>query len=312
MSVVVAIAIATGMVAPRASAMVGPAAGAGADDRHRDEGNRLMDDGGKHQEAGEHAEAARAYAKAFDAFAQRSKSDAKEMQAVSLAVDEFKLAQDTEPRSLVLLEEEAALLERSIARAKGEGALPDWIEEERSRVKGRIEALEREAAERKTTPVEPTPEVEPAPEVEPTPYLEPAPEVEPAPEPDRRSRREAGAILASGVVGIMGGAGLVGAGAWTWGAADERRDAHLAALDADEYPDEDGLREDLEQWHRRGRGIGTGLLVSGAVLAAAGIGLTAWGAVKLRRAAKGSSTRARVVLPMVGPDGVGVVARVAF
>lgn len=289
---VVAIAIVGGVMAPCASAMVGPAAGAGAnDEQHQDEGNARMDEGDAHQAAGAHAEAARAYAQAFDAFAQRAKSDAKEKQAVSLAVDEFKLAQDAEPRSLVLLEEEAALLARFVARTQDDGALL----EERSRVRERIEALKAEEPEAKRREHDQTEE-----------------EVEWRPEPDGRSRRQAAAIVASGVVGILGGAAVVGAGAWTFGAADDRRDAQLAVYDADEYPDEDGLREDLDQWHQRGRGIGTGLVVSGAVLAAAGIGLTAWGVVRLRRAGKRSNARAEGVLPMVGPDGVGVVARVVF
>lgn len=250
-----------------------------------------MDEGDAHQAAGAHAEAARAYAQAFDAFARRTKSDAKEKQAVSLAVDEFKLAQDAEPRNLVLLEEEAALLARFVARTKDDRALL----EERSRVKERLDALGAEEAEAK--PHEPD---------------QAKKEVERRREPDDRSRRQAAATVASGVVGILGGAAMVGVGAWTFGAADDRRDAQLAVFDADEYPDEDGLREDLDRWHQRGRGIGTGLVVSGAVLAAAGIGLTAWGVVRVRRAGKGSSARAEAVLPMVGPDGVGVVARVVF
>lgn len=293
MAVVVAATIVGAAVAPRASARMGPAAGAGVnDEQHQADGNARMDEGDAHQAAGAHAEAARAYAQAFDAFALRAKSDAKEKQAVSLAVDEFKLAQDAEPRSSVLLEEEAELLARFVARTQDDEVLL----EERSRVKEKIEALEAEEAEARPREEQTEEEVERRHE----------------PGPDERSRPQAAAIVASGVVGILGGAALVGAGAWTFGAADERRDAQLAVFDADEYPDEDGLREDLDQWHRRGRGIGTGLVMSGAVLAAAGIGLTAWGVVRMRRAGKRSSARVEAVLPMVGPEGVGVVARVAF
>ena len=290
---VLAIAIVGGVVAPHASAMVGPASGADAnDEQHQDDGNARMDEGDAYQAAGAHAKAARAYAQAFDAFAQRAKTDAREKQAVSLAVDEFKLAQDAEPRSLVLLEEEASMLARFVARTQDDQALL----EERLRVKERIEALKAEGGA--LGPHEPN-QIE---EVE----------QRPEPEPDGRSRRQAAGILASGVVGILGGATLVGAGAWTFGAANERRDALLAVFDAGEYPDENGLRDDLDQWHRRGRGIGTGLVVSGAVLSAAGIGLTAWGAARMRRAGKRSSARAEAVLPMIGPDGVGVVSRVVF
>jgi hypothetical protein len=139
-----------GAAASHASAMTVPASGAGTDDqRHQGEGNALMDVGDAHQAAGAHAAAARAYGKAFAAFAQRSKSDAKETQAVSLAVDEFKLAQDADPKNLALLEEEAKLLERFMAHPKRKGALPEGLEEELARVRTRIGELKGKEAERK-------------------------------------------------------------------------------------------------------------------------------------------------------------------
>lgn len=152
-----------GAVASHASAMKVPASGTGTDDqRYQGEGNALMDVGDAHQAAGAHAEAARAYGKAFEAFAQRSKSDAKETQAVSLAVDEFKLAQDADPESLALLEEEAELLERFIAHPKRKGALPEGMDEELARVRARIDELkskeedlegkEKDLKEEKATP----------------------------------------------------------------------------------------------------------------------------------------------------------------
>src|SRR5690606_17426099 len=103
------------------------------------------------------------------------------------------------------------------------------LREERLRVKERIEALEADRAEPEERKLEP-------------------PE---SAEVDWRPPREAAAIVVSGVVEMVGGAALVGAGAWTLGAADERRDAQLAALAADAYPNEDGIRDELGQWHRR-------------------------------------------------------------
>lgn len=317
MSVVLGVAIAVVGVAPRASATVGPAAGAGAqDERHRAEGNALMDEGDAHQAAGAHAEAARAYAKAFDAFARRAKADGKEKQAVSLAVDEFTAAQAREPGSLELLEEEAALLERFVARVGDETAQV----EERTRVKERIAEVKREQAEAEAERREREAAAKERERVEGEPVVD-EPQAEAGvkdSEPvatDPRSRRKGVVLVASGVVGLVGGAALVGAGVWTLGAADERRDVRLAeleaALAAGQELDEAGIRDGVDQWHQRGRGLGLGFAVSGAVLAAAGIGLTVWGAVTLRRSGKGSSARASV-LPMVGAEGGGVVVRVAF
>lgn len=289
---IVVMTIAAVFVAPRA-AEARPAAAAD-DERYQEEGDTRMEQGDAHQAAGAHADAALAYAKAFEAYARRSTVDAKEKQAVSLAVDELKLAQEADPQSLALLEQEAALLERFIAHPKRRGAVPEGMAEELARVKKAIEERRRQA--------------EAQAEVGQSEESERSEE----PEPDRRARREAVAILSSGVVGIVGGAALVGAGMWTYAAGDQRRDAQLAALEDNDYLGEDGIRDRLGAWHQRGRAIATGLTVGGAVLAGAGIGLVAWGAVKLRRAGEGSKARASVVLPMVSRDGVGVVARVAF
>lgn len=311
LSVVLGFVIAAAGVAPRAWATVGPAASDGARDReHRDEGNALMDEGDAQQAAGAHAEAARTYAKAFDTFARRTKADGKEKQAVILAVDAFTAAQAQAPESLELLEEEAALLERFVARVGDETALV----EERARVKERIEAVKREReveAERRERE-------EAAAKREEAERLEREKREVTDSEPtalDPRLRRKGAVLVASGVVGLVGGAALVGAGAWTLGAADERRDIRLAELEArleaGEDLDEAGIRDNLDQWHQRGRSLGVGLAVSGAVLAAAGIGLTAFGAVKLRRAGKGAGARASVV-PMISRDAAGLAAVVVY
>jgi hypothetical protein len=283
-----AITIAAVCMVPCAASAVGPADAVDVEDeRHRARADQRMAEGDEHQAAGAHAEAARAYAKAFDAFAERSTSDAKEKQAVSLAVDEFRLAQQADPESLALLEEEAALLERFEAHPKHQGALPEGMSEELARLRARIEELRRQQQRR---------------------------DAEAAREPavsSARLHRDV-AILGSGVVGIVGGVALLGVGAWTFGEVRERREERLAAFEADEYPDEDGLRAALDQWHQRGRGIATGLVVGGAVLTGVGIGLTSWGAARLWRTRRAAKRRASVTVPMISLDRVGLVTTVRF
>ena len=258
------------------------------DDRYHARGDHLMIEGDEHQAAGAHAKAARAYAKAFDAFAKRSKRDAKEKQAVSLAVDEFRLAQQAEPESLALLEEEAALLERFEAHSEREGTLPEGLSEELSRLRATVEELRREEQRSQ--------------------------EVEGPRKPARSSVRwrHDVAILGSGVVGILGGVALLGGGIWTLRVANEHRDDRLAALDADEYPDEAGLRESLDQMHQRNRRTAIGLVAGGAVLAGVGIGLTSWGAMRLWRTRRASGRRVSFTVPMIAPDRAGLTTIVLF
>lgn len=312
LSVGLGFVIAAAGVAPRASAMVGPAAGDDARDRqHRDEGNALMDEGDAQQTAGAHAEAARKYAAAFEAFARRTKADGKEKQAVSLAVDEFTAAQAQEPGSLALLEEEAALLERFVARVGDETALV----EERTRVKERIEALKREQAEaerreREAAEAAAQEQVRGAEGTEPA-GTEPAAGKVVVGEDDPRPHRKGGgiAIVSVGAASVVGGVALLASGAWNLGNVARRGDELLALVDANGggTPEmREAFRGDVDEWREQWRGIGTGMVVGGAVLAAAGVGLTTWGVVRLRRGKRGGQ-QARVVRPVISGRGVGLV-----
>lgn len=253
------------------------------DGQHQAEGNEHMSEGDAHQAAGDHLEAARAYAKAFDAYAARSKRDAKETQAVSLAVDEYRLAQQDDPENVALLEEEAALLERFESHAEHAGTMSDEL----SRLRTGIAALHREEQRRKDADAEQRRAAR------------------------ARSRRDM-AILGSGVAGLAGGVGLLGGGIWMFGAADRRRDDQLAALDANEYPNEADHRAALDEWHERGRRIATGLVASGAVLTGVGLGLTAWWAVRTSRARGASKRGVSMTVPLLAPGHVGLSTIVRF
>lgn len=282
MSMVVVVAFAGMVVAPGASAAPDPFGAEVVDERaQRELANELMARGEAHRAAGNHTEAARAYAAAFDALAQRERPDADERLAVNLAVDELVLAQEADPENLALLEEEAALLGRYEAR---HGAVSPGLARELVRVTGKIDELRPQEV---TTTAEAEAEA-PGSEVGVTPGREPVEPVDGehalagSPSPPQSPWYE-WTLVGSGTAAFVGGIGLVGAGAWTFGAADERRDRQIDALEANPYPDETGLREQLDQWHRRGRNLATWRVVGGAALAGVGIGLTSWGAWRLRR-----------------------------
>lgn len=297
-----------------------------------------------HRAAGRYAESAQAFAAAYESLSEREQRGLKGEITISNAVDDYRMAQQEKPESLGLLFQEASLLERYGKRVEG---LPEELGKELGRVKARMEELhraeeeqkakeqEREAAaakaEESAKAEEPAEAEEPVKTEEPVKAEAPAKTVErrtaqneatkPEAQPDRTvaasdveapPRRVADlAIMVSGAAALEGGVGLMSAGGWMFGAADERRDKQLAVLASDEYPDEASIRDDLAQWHQRGRSLATGLVVSGAVLAGVGIGLMSWSVVRLRR--KGASPRrASVVMPVLSVDGAGVMARVSF
>lgn len=269
-----------------------------------------------HRAAGRHAESAQAFAAAYESLSERDQKGLKGEIAIGNAVDDYGMAQQEEPGSLELLLQEAALLEQYGQRV---GGLPEELAKELGRVKTRMEELHRAEEQRAEEPEASAKAEEPAKVEERRPAEKEAarPEAQPeravaAPEVQAPPRRVADlAIVGSGAASLVGGVGLIGAGGWMFGAADERRDEQLAALASDEYPDETSIRDDLALWHQRGRSLATGLVVSGAVLAGVGIGLTSWGVVRLRRTAA-PSRRASVVTPVLSVDGAGVMARVSF
>jgi hypothetical protein len=102
---------------------------------------------------------------------------------------------------------------------------------------------------------------------------------------------------------------LLASGAWNLGNVARRGDELLALVDANGggTPEmREAFRGDVDEWREQWRGIGTGMVVGGAVLAAAGVGLTTWGVVRLRRGKRGVQ-QARVVRPMSSGRGVGLV-----
>ena len=275
------------LAAPAGAAVLGPAPKGEASF------SDLTTQAESHRAAGRYAESAQGFAAAYESLSEREQQGLKGEITIGNAVDDYRLAQQAKPESRGLLVQEIALLERYGKRV---GGLPEELGKELGRAKARVEDLHRAEEQRKA-------------ETDPEPVREGTVAASEVEAPTRRAADLA--LVGSGAVALVGGVGLLGAGGWMFGAADQRRDEQLAALASDEYPDEASIRDELAQWHQRGRGLATGLVVSGAVLAGVGIGLTSWGVVRLRRAG-GSERRASVVMPVFSVDGAGIMARVAF
>lgn len=126
------------------------------------------------------------------------------------------------------------------------------------------------------TPPEPPPEPEVEAPIAPAP-VDPAPARRTTPTRDR-------ALLGTGIGLTLAGAGLLGGGIAVLGrVADQPEEPQWPSPSAAQSPEADAYRDDLDQWQSRGRGIGTGLIVGGALVATGGIVLTTWSAVRMRK-----------------------------
>lgn len=291
----------------------------------------LMTQAEQQRNDGDHAAAARSYAAAYRALSETEQRGLKGELAVDNALAEYRAARDQQPGDLDLPRELLGLLDafidaRTQAHAAGRAEdVPPRLEEERTRLEEderarRDERLQDAQDEKDEEPLPAPDPVVPAPQAEtmvpdeaPAPRTDPEPEPEPQPE-DSASRGADTAILMGGAVALVGGSALVGGGAWNFVMTDRRARARLQALEDGEFTElaREEFRAELSAWQDQWRGKATALVVAGSVLAATGIGLTTWGAVRMRKDGRASTRRVRMVVPVSSRERVGIVVRLGF
>jgi hypothetical protein len=272
--------------------------------------------------AGAYAESAALYGQAYRARPKEQRADQIGEITVRSAMTDYELALAVKP-DLALLEAEAQLLDEFlVARRKAQATaqakhakkipeVPQDLVDELDRLKTRI--AEQREGERKAVTEAATSEAElkPWPERKPEPSA-PIP-VEPVPAPVA-SRKGDAAIHGVGLGAVVGGTALIAGGAGTLVRTKESGDARLRALDADpRYTDAQrhAYRSALGDWQQHWRNTSTALVVTGAVLAATGIGLTSWGLVRVRKHRSRSRAHATVT-PAVAREHLGVRLTVVF
>lgn len=254
--------------------------------------------------AWQYAESARAFTAAYDSLGEGDQAGLKGEIAVGNAVDDFQIAQEGDAESIVLFEEEAALLERYRLRV---GALPAELEEELGRVKGKLDEHRRAQEEAAEAEAEHRAEAQRRAEQErrakaqreaeaqrrakakrrTAEHLEAraARKVAAQREAQREAHRKAGiAILSVGLPFVGGGIALMASGEWNRKNVERRGNALLAELDASPsgtFPMRQQYRMQVDGWQSRWERIGGGMIVAGALTMTAGLGLTIWGALRV-------------------------------
>lgn len=268
----------------------------------------LMEQAERQRSDGDHAAAARSYAAAYRGLADADKSGLLGELAIDNALAAHSESSEAQATELASLEELAAMLDdfitvRSRAHEAGEAeAVPERLVQELEWLRvqiderGRSEAdVAQGPADRDSSGGDPS-----------------------GRNPSDRPARARGprfnanlAILSGGVVAVVGGVVLLGTGAWNFGTVNRESEARLDALDSGSYSPQrrQDFEAELSAWQDQWRGTATGLVVAGSLLAVAGIGLTTWGALRMRSDRR-TARRLAVGAPMVVRGGIGVMVSV--
>lgn len=279
----------------------------------------LMVQAEQQREAGDHAAAARSYAAAYRALSEVEQAGLMGEIALENALADYGLAYEGARQEVPLLEEWVALLEGFVEgrarlhRAGQAEAVPPSLEAELTRLRALLGEVRASSEVAEPDGVDGSESVG---------SVAAWSRSSPADEGGRGRRRSDVVILASGLTSLVGGAGLIAGGAWNFGEIDRRKQAQRVALEEGEFTY--GVREQylaqLDDWQEGQRGTATGLVVGGSVLAAVGVGLIAWSAVRMRSRNRdrnrnhGRVSRQRVSGggPMIWRGRVGLVVTVAF
>ncbi|MCA9710620.1 MAG: hypothetical protein KDK70_32560 [Myxococcales bacterium] len=277
--------------------------------------------------AGEHAAAARSYAAAHRALADEDdRAGPMGELVIDNALADYALAREQAPEDQALVEEPVALLEEFIemrdrAHAAGRAeAVPPRLLQELERLKALVEEARTPVESSGASSMVRTQPSKPMNRPESSKLSEPlesskSPALSAFEEPSDPADSEIDVtLLVGGVVSTVGGVALIGGGAWNFEKINRQAQARSTALEEGEYTDEarEAYQTELDAWTDRWRGASTGLVVAGSVLAATGIGLTTWGAIRMRRSGRGLRGRASLGVPIVSRDRISVGAKMRF
>ena len=215
------------------------------------------------------------------------------------------LAREQPHLHVELLEARAALLEEFLtAREQADPkAVPQAMRDELEQVRTQIG--ERREAERRAR--------EDVLEPEPTPQA--AIPVE-APTSKTTNPKVNATLLTLGLASVVGGTVVLAVGARNSSQIDARVDEQLAALAAvPEYTEgqRQEFRDAIAAWEQDNRATARGMIVGGAVLAAAGVGLSAWGLVRIGHDRKHDQpSRTAWATPVLSREHIGLQLRIGF
>lgn len=309
--------------------------------------DELMSQAEAKRDAGAYADAADLCAKAYRALPDEDRQGDLGGFIIKNAMQDYRSSLEEPPQGidqtrahLTLLRAEADLL-REFMTERDAGAVPPVVETTLAELGSRIRVLERREAELASREVVHRGEIAPVPLTEPSPTAsssrESAAPSTPARlgkevqsvETDRRtnqstvrvqakplhSRKSTEAILSAGGVSVVAGAAMIGGGTWMFtdfmrhaNDMDQQYDREVA-LGALSESEKQRRLDEVERFRADSLAKARGVVIGGAVMAAAGFGVSAWGMARIQQNRKAIRREALVrgSSRPVGRDGTGLI-----
>lgn len=264
----------------------------------------LMHEAEAKQAAGAYAESGALFAEAYRSRPPEKRADDVGEITVESALAAYQLASEQAPDDIDLLDARARLLDEFLTareRAKPQ-AVPQAMRDELEQVRTQIAALREAERSAREEPVEPE--------------SAPATSIPVETPPDKRTNPKVDVtLLTLGLASVVGGTVVLAVGARNSSQIDARGDEGLAALDAvPEYtePQRQEFRDAVAAWEQDNRATARGLIVGGAVLAAAGVGLTVSGLVRMAKRRKLATPHSARATPLVSREHFGLQLTLDF
>lgn len=267
----------------------------------------LMREAEAKQGVGAYAESAALFAEAYRSRPPKKRADDVGEITVESALADYRLASEQAPADIELLEARAALLEEFLtAREQADPkAVPQAMRDELEQVRTQIAEL-REAERRAR---------EAALEPEPTPQAAVPVDAPTSKTTNPTNPKVNATLLTLGLASVVGGTVVLAVGARNSSQIDARVDEQLAALAAvPEYTEQQRqeFRDAVAAWEQDNRATARGMIVGGAVLAAAGVGLSAWGIHRMVKRRKQVGPRSARATPVVSRERFGLQLTLDF